>query len=70
MNAWDIYEELTDIGAVRAHVEAEMDEYNASTGVVRLDLIFFRDAIEHICRIVRVISQVRERRARYASIPR
>ncbi|XP_076651590.1 dynein heavy chain 2, axonemal kl-2 [Halictus rubicundus] len=59
MNAWDIYEDLTDIGAVRTHIEAQMDEYNASTGVVHLDLIFFRDAIEHICRIVRVISQPR-----------
>ncbi|XP_078053365.1 dynein heavy chain 2, axonemal kl-2 [Augochlora pura] len=59
MNAWDIYEDLTDIGAVRSHIEAQMDEYNASTGVVRLNLIFFRDAIEHICRIVRVISQPR-----------
>ncbi|XP_025155769.1 dynein heavy chain 2, axonemal [Harpegnathos saltator] len=57
MNAWNIYEELSDISAVRRHVEEQMDEYNASPGVVRLDLILFRDAIEHICRIVRVISQ-------------
>ncbi|XP_076632445.1 dynein heavy chain 2, axonemal kl-2 [Colletes latitarsis] len=59
MNAWDMYEDLTDIAAVRTYIEAQMDEYNASTGVVRLDLILFRDAIEHICRIVRVISQPR-----------
>ncbi|KAG7190743.1 hypothetical protein KM043_006815 [Ampulex compressa] len=59
MNAWDIYEDLTDIGAVRQHIEGQMDEYNASPGVVRLDLILFRDALEHICRIVRVISQPR-----------
>ncbi|XP_053977121.1 dynein axonemal heavy chain 2 [Hylaeus volcanicus] len=59
MNAWDMYEDLTDIAAVRTYIEAQMDEYNASTGVVRLDLILFRDAIEHICRIVRVVSQPR-----------
>lgn len=53
-----MYEELTDIAAVRTHIEKQMDEYNASTGVVRMDLILFRDAIEHICRIIRVISQV------------
>lgn len=35
-----------------------MDEYNASPGIVRLDLVLFRDAVEHICRVVRVISQV------------
>jgi len=58
MNAWDIYEDLPDIGAVRRYMEEQMDEYNASHGVVRLDLILFRDAIEHVCRIVRVISQV------------
>ncbi|KAL6262835.1 hypothetical protein P5V15_005625, partial [Pogonomyrmex californicus] len=59
MNAWDIYEDLTDIGAVRRYMEEQMDEYNVSPGVVRLDLVLFRDAIEHICRIVRVISQPR-----------
>ncbi|XP_012153483.1 dynein heavy chain 2, axonemal kl-2 [Megachile rotundata] len=59
MNAWDIYEDLTDLAAVRTHIEKQMDDYNASTGVVRLNLILFRDAIEHICRIVRVISQPR-----------
>ncbi|XP_072759448.1 dynein axonemal heavy chain 2 [Anoplolepis gracilipes] len=57
MNAWDIYEDLPDIDAVRRYMEEQMDEYNASRGVVRLDLILFRDAIEHVCRIVRVISQ-------------
>ncbi|CAL7938030.1 unnamed protein product [Xylocopa violacea] len=59
MNAWDIYEDLTDIAAVRTYIERQMDEYNASTGVVRMDLILFRDAVEHICRIFRVISQPR-----------
>ncbi|CAK9808028.1 Dynein axonemal heavy chain 2 [Anthophora quadrimaculata] len=59
MNAWDIYEDLTDIGAVRTYIEGQMEEYNASTGVVRMNLILFRDAVEHICRIVRVVSQPR-----------
>ncbi|XP_071580099.1 dynein axonemal heavy chain 2 [Temnothorax nylanderi] len=59
MNAWDIYEDLSDIGAIRRYVEEQMDEYNVSPGVVRLDLVLFRDAIEHVCRIVRVISQPR-----------
>lgn len=64
MNAWDIYEDLTDIAAVRTHIEKQMDEYNASSGVVRLNLILFRDAVEHVCRIVRVISQVSATRDR------
>ncbi|KAL6445588.1 hypothetical protein ACFW04_000847 [Cataglyphis niger] len=58
MNSWDIYEDLPDIGAVKRYMENQMDDYNAS-GVVRLDLILFRDAIEHVCRIIRVISQPR-----------
>lgn len=58
MNAWNIYEDLSDITAVRHYVEEQMDDYNSSPGVVRLDLILFHDAIDHICRIVRVISQV------------
>lgn len=36
-----------------------MEEYNISPGVVPLDLVLFKDALEHICRIVRVISQPR-----------
>ncbi|XP_031370853.1 dynein heavy chain 2, axonemal [Apis dorsata] len=59
MNVWDIYEDLTDIGAIRTFIENQMDDYNASSGVVRLNLILFRDAVEHICRIFRVISQPR-----------
>ncbi|KAK0165141.1 hypothetical protein PV328_003689 [Microctonus aethiopoides] len=59
MNAWGIYEDMTDPVALRHHIEIQMDEYNASPGVVRLNLVLFRDAIEHICRIIRVISQPR-----------
>ncbi|XP_008209980.1 dynein heavy chain 2, axonemal [Nasonia vitripennis] len=59
MNAWNIYEDLRDVGAVRSYAEGQMDEHNATAGVVRLDLILFRDAVEHICRIVRVISEPR-----------
>ncbi|XP_048505442.1 dynein axonemal heavy chain 2 [Athalia rosae] len=59
INAWGIYEDLPDLVAVRNFIENQMDEYNASPGIVRLDLVLFRDAIEHVCRIVRVISQPR-----------
>lgn len=34
-----------------------MNDYNGSPGVVRMDLVLFKEAIEHINRIVRVVSQ-------------
>lgn len=59
VNAWGIYEEHQDVTALRKHLDTQMEEYNVSPGVVRMDLVLFKDAIEHICRIVRVISQPR-----------
>ncbi|KAL0267127.1 UNVERIFIED_CONTAM: hypothetical protein PYX00_009482 [Menopon gallinae] len=54
-----IYEDMTDFAVLRKAVEEQLAEYNNSPGVVRMDLVLFRDAIEHICRIIRVISQPR-----------
>ncbi|XP_034934334.1 dynein heavy chain 2, axonemal [Chelonus insularis] len=59
INAWNIYEDLKDIATVRRHIEVQIEEYNTSPGAVRLDLVLFRDAIDHICRIIRIISQPR-----------
>ncbi|XP_054274165.1 dynein axonemal heavy chain 2 [Macrosteles quadrilineatus] len=59
MNQYGLYEDVPDMNVLRTFIEKQMKEYNASPGVVRLDLVLFRDAVEHICRIVRVISQPR-----------
>lgn len=59
MNPYNIYEDLQDFVALRKYLELQMEEYNASPGVVRMALVLFKDAIEHISRIVRVISQPR-----------
>ncbi|XP_074107880.1 dynein heavy chain 2, axonemal kl-2 [Cotesia typhae] len=59
MNAWNIYEDLQDMDPVRCHIERQMEEYNTSPEVVRLNLVLFGEAVEHICRIARVISQPR-----------
>lgn len=59
VNAWGIYEEHTDLANLRKNLEQQMDDYNSSPGVVRMDLVLFKEAIEHICRIERVISQPR-----------
>nr|CAI5834494.1 unnamed protein product [Callosobruchus analis] len=59
VNPWNIYEEHVDTVALRKYLEQQMEEYNVSPGVVRMNLVLFKDAISHICRIVRVISQAR-----------
>lgn len=59
VNPYNIYEDLQDRAALRKYIEQQMEEYNASPGVIRMDLVLFKDAIDHICRIVRVISQPR-----------
>lgn len=59
VNPYNVYEDLQDQAALRKYIELQMEEYNASPGVIRMDLVLFKDAIDHICRIVRVISQPR-----------
>lgn len=59
MNAYNLYEDVADMAVLRTHIEKQMVEYNSTPGVVRLDLVLFKDAVEHVCRIVRVISQPR-----------
>ncbi|XP_032178398.1 dynein heavy chain 2, axonemal isoform X5 [Mustela erminea] len=54
-----VYEDLTDLAALKAAMEAALREYNLSPAVVPMQLVLFREAIEHIARIVRVIGQPR-----------
>ncbi|GCB81694.1 hypothetical protein scyTo_0022552, partial [Scyliorhinus torazame] len=55
----DVYEDLTNFKALKAYMEHQLAEYNATPGVVSMSLVLFKDAIEHVTRIVRVISQPR-----------
>ncbi|XP_050498494.1 dynein axonemal heavy chain 2 [Diabrotica virgifera virgifera] len=59
VNPYQVYEEFTDFTVLRQFLDQQMEDYNVSPGVVRMNLVLFKDAIEHICRIVRVISQPR-----------
>ncbi|XP_046389338.1 dynein axonemal heavy chain 2 [Ischnura elegans] len=54
-----IYEDFVDFPAFKKRMEQFLIEYNKSPGVVPMDLVLFRDAIEHITRITRVLSQPR-----------
>ena len=53
------YEEYSDFDAVKAFCEARLEEYNYEPGMVPMHLVLFRDAIEHMCRIARVMGMQR-----------
>jgi dynein heavy chain len=52
------YQELTDHTRVHEIIVEYLEEYNL-TFSSRMELVFFKDAINHICRISRVLSQPR-----------
>uniref|UniRef100_A0A3Q1IX48 Dynein axonemal heavy chain 2 n=1 Tax=Anabas testudineus TaxID=64144 RepID=A0A3Q1IX48_ANATE len=54
-----VYEDLLDIKVLKKFMETHLEDYNLTPGVVPMSLVLFRDAIEHITRVVRVISQLR-----------
>ncbi|XP_054907024.1 dynein axonemal heavy chain 2 isoform X1 [Poeciliopsis prolifica] len=53
------YEDIVDMKNLKKYMETQLSEYNQTPGVVHMDLVLFKDAIEHITRVVRVISQLR-----------
>ncbi len=42
-----VYEDITDIALLKKTMMEILDEYNNTPGVVSMDLVLFRDAIEH-----------------------
>ncbi|KAM6949562.1 LOW QUALITY PROTEIN: dynein axonemal heavy chain 2 [Aplochiton taeniatus] len=54
-----VYEDLVDLKTLKTFMETQLEDYNMTPGVVSMSLVLFRDAIEHITRVVRVISQPR-----------
>ncbi|XP_031370421.1 dynein heavy chain 6, axonemal isoform X2 [Apis dorsata] len=53
-----IYEELTEIPKVKSILEDYLEDYRFSVGK-DMRLIFFMDAIEHICRLARILRSER-----------
>ena len=49
------YEEVSDESALKSFVEEKLEEYNYEPGFVPMQLVLFRDALGHLCRISRVI---------------
>ncbi|KAE8744396.1 hypothetical protein FOCC_FOCC009000 [Frankliniella occidentalis] len=58
-NKSNIYEDLIDMPALRKFLNDLLQDYNMKPGIVPLDLVLFQDAIEHVTRIARVLTQPR-----------
>ncbi|XP_069015317.1 dynein axonemal heavy chain 2 [Embiotoca jacksoni] len=59
LNDSSVYEDLLDMTELKKFMETQLEDYNLTPGVVPMSLVLFRDAIEHITRVIRVISQPR-----------
>lgn len=42
-----IYEDLTDFKSLKMFVENQLEDYNMEPGIISMDLVLFKDAIEH-----------------------
>lgn len=47
LNANGVYEDLTEFPLVKKYMEEQLEDYNMTPGYVGMDLVLFRDAIEH-----------------------
>ena len=53
------YEEVTEISKLRNMLEEKLDDYNVEPGYTPMELVLFPDAMCHVARIARVLSQPR-----------
>lgn len=58
-NPMEIYEDLKNSDQLRDFFQNKIDDYNSIPSSVKMHLIFFGDAVMHLVRIIRVISQAR-----------
>lgn len=42
-----MYEDLLDFKSLKRFIESQLEDYNLTPGVVPMNLVLFRDAIEH-----------------------
>ena len=53
------YEEILDHSALKFKLEESLEDYNTESGGVEMKLVLFKDAIDHVCKINRVLKQPR-----------
>jgi len=44
---WQIYEDIANQDKLKKTMTDFLDEYNSAPGIVAMDLVLFKDAIEH-----------------------
>ncbi|XP_014244414.1 dynein heavy chain 2, axonemal isoform X2 [Cimex lectularius] len=59
LNTYGYYEMVHDVNKLKEFLINQVDEYNQTQGSVKLDMVFYREAIENICSLCRIISQPR-----------
>lgn len=59
MQNMPVYEEVTDFGKLRDHLNQKLADYNQVPKYIKMDLVLFKDAITHIAKIYRVINMKR-----------
>lgn len=52
-----VYEEVVEEDYLKKFIENSIKEYNSNSEFVPVDILLFKNYIEHICHITRVISQ-------------
>ena len=45
------YEEAVDLDALKGKLDTAMTDYNLEPGFLPMELVLFRDAVRHVCRI-------------------
>ena len=42
-----VYEDIVSFSELKRHMENQLEDYNMEPGVIPMELVLFRDAIEH-----------------------
>ncbi len=42
-----VYEDILSFAELKKHIEIQLEDYNMEPGIIPMELVLFRDAIEH-----------------------
>lgn len=42
-----VYEDILNFSELKKHMENQLEDYNMEPGIIPMELVLFRDAIEH-----------------------